>query len=255
MQFRKTYNANVDEENPYWMSFSDIMSALLVIFILASVILILRLMEIQKELEQKQIMFEEEIVALKQAEQVRRTILDEAVETLRSRGIQVEVSQNNTVLSIPNELLGFDTGAFEISPMYQAQAKEIGEVLNMVISRDNRVEYLDTIFIEGHTDNRTMQGFMGKGNWGLSTFRAISLWQFWEASLSGNERLSRLKNRDERPLFSVSGYGETRPVVFNQLTEEDFRRNRRIDIRFTIRRPDSAQYEQVKERLNEELQQ
>lgn len=255
MQFRKTYNANVDEENPYWMSFSDIMSALLVIFILASVILILRLMEIQKELEQKQIMFEEEIVALKQAEQVRRTILDEAVETLRSRGIQVEVSQNNTVLSIPNELLGFDTGAFEISPMYQAQAKEIGEVLNMVISRDNRVEYLDTIFVEGHTDNRTMQGFMGKGNWGLSTFRAISLWQFWEASLSGNERLSRLKNRDERPLFSVSGYGETRPVVFNQLTEEDFRRNRRIDIRFTIRRPDSAQYEQVKERLNEELQQ
>ncbi|MDH0450366.1 MULTISPECIES: OmpA/MotB family protein [Shewanella] len=255
MQFRKTYNANVDEENPYWMSFSDIMSALLVIFILASVILILRLMEIQKELEQKQIMFEEEIVALKQAEQIRRTILDEAVETLRSRGIQVEVSQNNTVLSIPNELLGFDTGAFEISPMYQAQAKEIGEVLNMVISRDNRVEYLDTIFIEGHTDNRTMQGFMGKGNWGLSTFRAISLWQFWEASLSGNERLSRLKNRDERPLFSVSGYGETRPVVFNQLTEEDFRRNRRIDIRFTIRRPDSAQYEQVKERLNEELQQ
>ncbi|MDV5392103.1 OmpA/MotB family protein [Shewanella xiamenensis] len=255
MQFRKTYNANVDEENPYWMSFSDIMSALLVIFILASVILILRLMEIQKELEQKQIKFEEEIVALKQAEQVRRTILDEAVETLRSRGIQVEVSQNNTVLSIPNELLGFDTGAFEISPMYQAQAKEIGEVLNMVISRDNRVEYLDTIFVEGHTDNRTMQGFMGKGNWGLSTFRAISLWQFWEASLSGNERLSRLKNRDERPLFSVSGYGETRPVVFNQLTEEDFRRNRRIDIRFTIRRPDSAQYEQVKERLNEELQQ
>ena len=35
-----------------------------------------------------------------------------------------------------------------------------------------------TIFIEGHTDNRPLQGFMGKGNWGLSTFRAISLWQF-----------------------------------------------------------------------------
>jgi len=80
MQFRKAQTANVDEENPYWMSFSDIMSALLVIFILASVILILQLMEIQKELEHKQAKFEEEIVALKQAEQVRRTILDEAVE-------------------------------------------------------------------------------------------------------------------------------------------------------------------------------
>lgn len=34
MQFRKAQTTNVDEENPYWMSFSDIMSALLVIFIM-----------------------------------------------------------------------------------------------------------------------------------------------------------------------------------------------------------------------------
>lgn len=120
-----------------------------------------------------------------------------------------------------------------------------------MISRDDRVEFLDTIFIEGHTDNRPLQGFMGKGNWGLSTFRAISLWQFWGDALAREEQLSRLNNKDGKPLFSVSGYGETRPAVADQVTEEDFKRNRRIDIRFTIRRPDSAQYEQVKERLGE----
>lgn len=119
MRFRKSRDVAVDEENPYWMSFSDIMSALLVIFILASVILILQLMEIQKELEQRQVQFEEEIVELKKAEQVRRTILDEAVAALRKRGIKVEVSENQTVLSIPNDLLGFDTGAYEINPAYQ----------------------------------------------------------------------------------------------------------------------------------------
>ena len=63
--------------------------------------------------------------------------------------------------------------------------------------------------------------------------------------------MSRLNNKDGKPLFSVSGYGEARPAVANQVTEEDFKRNRRIDIRFTIRRPDGAQYEQVKERLEE----
>ena len=31
MRFRKSHDVAVDEENPYWMSFSDIMSALLVI--------------------------------------------------------------------------------------------------------------------------------------------------------------------------------------------------------------------------------
>lgn len=251
MRLGKSKEVSVDEENPYWMSFSDIMSALLVIFILASVILILQLMEIQKELKERQVQFEQELVELKKAEQVRRTILDEAVEALRKRGIKVEVSENHTVLSIPNDLLGFDTGAYDIHAAYQARALEIGKVINEVISREDRVEFLDTIFIEGHTDNRPLQGFMGKGNWGLSTFRAISLWQFWGSALSPDEQLARLTNKDGKPLFSVSGYGETRPVLVDQQTEDDFKRNRRIDIRFTIRRPDSAQYEQVRERLEE----
>src|SRR5690554_497038 len=251
MRLGKSKEVSVDEENPYWMSFSDIMSALLVIFILASVILILQLMEIQKKLKEHQVQFEQELVELKKAEQVRRTILDEAVEALRKRGIKVEVSENRTVLSIPNDLLGFDTGAYDIHAAYQARALEIGKVINEVISREDRVEFLDTIFIEGHTDNRPLHGFMGKGNWGLSTFRAISLWQFWGSALSPDEQLARLTNKDGKPLFSVSGYGETRPAVADQRTEDDFKRNRRIDIRFTIRRPDSAQYEQVRERLEE----
>lgn len=251
MRLGKSKDVTVDEENPYWMTFSDMMSALLVVFILASVILILQLMEIQRELQKRQMQFEQELVELRKAEQVRRTILDEAVEALRERGIKVEVSENHTVLSIPNDLLGFDTGAYDIHAAYQARALEIGKVINEVISREDRVEFLDTIFIEGHTDNRPLQGFMGKGNWGLSTFRAISLWQFWGSALSPDEQLARLNNKDGKPLFSVSGYGETRPVLVDQQTEDDFKRNRRIDIRFTIRRPDSAQYEQVRERLEE----
>ena len=252
MRFSKRHATVVDEENPYWMSFSDIMSSLLVIFILASVILILQLMEIQEELQNRQVQFEEELVELKKAEQVRRTILDDAVNALRERGIQVEISENNTVLSIPNDLLGFDSGAYNINTAYQDQALEIGQVIYAVVSRDNRVDFIDTIFIEGHTDNRPFQGFMGKGNWGLSTFRAISLWQLWEAELPAEEQLFRLNNKDGKPLFSVSGYGETRPAIINQQTEDDFNRNRRIDIRFTIRRPDSTQYEQIKKRLIED---
>ena len=62
MRFLKSNDTAVDEENPYWMSFSDMMSALLVIFILASVILILQLMEIQQELKESQVRFDEEVL-------------------------------------------------------------------------------------------------------------------------------------------------------------------------------------------------
>lgn len=249
MRWRKSHATNVDEENPYWMSFSDMMSALLVVFILASVVLILRLLELQKELEQRKVQFEQELVELKKAEDIRRTILNEAVETLRQRGIKVEISENHTVLRIPNELLGFETGEYELQPRYANTALEIGQVLNAVINKEDRLNYLDTIFIEGHTDNRPFPGFMGKGNWGLSTFRAISLWQFWSNALPEEQRLNRIHNQDADPLFSVSGYGDTRPVNVEQHTESEFRENRRIDIRFTIRRPASSDYEGVRQLL------
>ncbi len=242
MRWRKSNEVVVDEENPYWMSFSDMMSALLVIFILAAVILILQLMEKQKA-------FDQQVSQLEKAEQVRNDMLQEAVAELRKRGIKVEVSENHTVLRIPNELLGFDTGAYEVLPRYQATAQEIGEVINAVISKDDRVQYLDTVFVEGHTDNRPYNNTQIKGNWGLSTFRAISLWQFWSSELPEAARLNRLNNQDGDPLFSVSGYGETRPVNDQQSSEEDYRLNRRIDIRFTIRRPLSAEYEGVREML------
>ncbi|SFG68445.1 OmpA/MotB family protein [Neptunomonas qingdaonensis] len=243
MRMRFSKKPSVDEDNPYWISFSDIMSSLLIIFILAAVVLIVQLMEIQEKLEERQQKFTQEVEFLKEAEGVRRTILQEAAEMLIKRGIQVSVSENETVLSISNDILGFKTGAYEVGLRYQSTALQIGEVLSEVIRSGNRSDYLDTIFIEGHTDDRPTAGFMGKGNWGLSAFRAISLWQFWDKALLPGSQLDELRNKELLPLFSVSGYAETRPVTDKQETEEEYSLNRRVDIRFTIRRPNSADYE------------
>lgn len=227
------------------MSFSDIMSALLVIFILAAIALMVQLMETEAELQKKVDELDEEIEVLQVAERVRKTILDEAAEELEKRGIKVIVSENDSVLRIPNDLLGFDTAAYDIHPDYQETAYSIGEVLHQVITRDDRVEYLDTLFVEGHTDNRPFAGFMGKGNWGLSTFRAISLWQYWDQTLPEQRSLSSMLNKENKPLFSVSGYGQTRPVTERQETEDELSANRRIDIRITIRRPKSEELERA----------
>ncbi|WP_299313179.1 OmpA family protein, partial [uncultured Halomonas sp.] len=204
-----------------------------------------QLMEIREQLEEQQQEFTEEIQKLRQAEEVRRTILHEAAEELQRRGITVSVSENDTVLSIPNEILGFETAEFDLGPQYQETATQIGNVLADVIIREDRVEYLDTVFVEGHTDNRPYQGMMGKGNWGLSAFRAISLWQHWLEVLPEDRRLDGLINQDGQPIFSVSGYADTRAVTEVQETEEELRANRRIDIRFTIRRPTVEDYREV----------
>ena len=114
----------VDDENPYWISFSDIMSGLLVIFVLASLALILELTVTKFEVN-------DAIRELARAEQIRRDILREIEEDLRKRNIHVEISDNHTVLRIPENILSFDNNEYRIPDAagMRETALEIGHVL------------------------------------------------------------------------------------------------------------------------------
>ena len=255
MNFSRRRNRGAqDDVNPYWISFSDLMSALLLVFILAVVVLVLQLIEKQNELSaqqddfsSQQTAFTAQIGTLQEAELARAAILQEIDQELQAQGIRVRVSENNTVLSIPSALLGFDSASSDLKPEYQGVAQTIGSVISSVITEGDRLKYLDTVFVEGHTDNLPFDGLDGTGNWGLSTFRAISLWTYWEDNLTGEGSLDQLVNPEGRPLFSVSGYAETRPSSEAQITNEERALNRRVDIRFTIVRPSSDDLLEIQE--------
>lgn len=243
---KRQYQA--DEENPYWMSFSDIMAGLLVIFVLAAVALIV-------ELTQKSEQWDREIIEIAKAEQIRKHILMEVEEALKARNIPVTISDNDTVLRIPEDVLTFKQSRFNVpkDKEHQLVTLAIGEVLHAAIVKDERWRYLDTIFVEGHTDNVPYYNNKIKGNWGLSTFRAISVWDFWNQSMPLGSRLAELNNHDGKRLFSVSGYADTRPdkeTEANPNSKENRRKNRRIDIRITVKRPALEEFQAIKERLN-----
>ncbi len=237
----------IDEENPYWMSFSDIMAGLLVIFVLAAVALIV-------ELTQKSQEWDKQIEEIAKAEEVRRNLLYEVEQELKAQNIPVKVSDNDTVLRIPDDVLSFKQGSFDIpSEKHQKVVLAIGEVLHAAIIKEERWKFLDTIFVEGHTDKISYRDKRIKGNWGLSTFRAISVWDFWNEKMEEGRRLEDIYNHDGNRLFSVSGYAETRPDKDTEAdpdSEESLRKNRRIDIRITVRRPALEDYKQIKARLN-----
>ena len=258
---RRQDSYHADEENPYWISFSDIMAGLLVIFVLAAVALIL-------ELTQKSELWDEAIQEMARAEEIRRDILQEIEEELGARNIPVTVIDNDTVLRIPEDVLTFEQSSFDIPSelRYQEIALEIGQVLYASISKDDRWEYLDTIFVEGHSDSDRYENVALKGNWGLSTFRAISVWNYWNEKMPEGTRLEELNNHIGRRLFSVSGYAETRPISCTnddvniddinicpegRLDDEaSLRKNRRIDIRFTVKRPILEDYQAIGDALN-----
>lgn len=236
----------VDEDNPYWLSFSDLMSALLVVFILAAVALIIELTQTQKIVER-------DIEQLRNAEKARRDILHDVRDELARQNIIVHISDNDTVLRIPETTLTFASNSYDIPQEKEVQNEvaAIGRALHLAINEPfqqneiglMRYEYLDTVFIEGHTDSRASPRI--KGNWGLSAFRAISLWEFWEENLKLEPRFNNMTNAFDQKLFSVSGYAASRRVQAVEQTDEQRLRNRRIDIRFTVKRPSISELEKI----------
>lgn len=234
--------ARIDEENPYWVSFSDLMSALLVIFLLAVIALII-------ELTQQQQKIVADIEDLKMAEQARQDIINEVRDELKKQKIIVEIADNDTVIRIPDSTLKFESGENNIpdNAEMQAAVQNIGLVLHAAILKNDRFKYLDTVFVEGHTDSDSIY-YRGKRNWGLSADRAISIWKIWQKDINVSPAFDDMENAFDQRLFSVSGYAATRRVQEEEITPEQKTKNRRIDIRFTVKRPSISQLEQIVER-------
>lgn len=232
--FNKKIKAEEVQENSFWISYTDILSSLLIVILLVTAYVVFELMTTKQNVVQN-------LEEVTKAELVRKEILTEVQKKLLSQGLEVTVADNYSVLRIPESTLTFRSNNYNIPLSMRDDLKTIGKILIEVLIEDNRTEYFDTIFIEGHTDIRPTERIMG--NWGLSTFRAISVWNYWVKNVSKN--YENLENSEGVKLFSVSGYGESRPATENQFTEEDFKKNRRIDIRFTLRKPTSVDFSKI----------
>lgn len=237
---RKRIIDHAGNENPYWMSFSDMMSGMLIIFILVCIALLYQLTQMRDN-------YAANMEELSKSIRVRYDIIHEIQKELAQKNIEVYISDNDTVLRIPEVVLHFDTNRHEIKNEHKETAEEIGRALYEAIAKDDRWEHLETVFVEGHTDSKQARD-NPRYNWDLSAMRAISLWQYWLENTDFGPRLRDFRNKDNKRLFSVSGYADSRPVegsISQNMREDDLRRQRRIDIRFTTRQPTFLEYEKA----------
>ena len=224
-------------DNPYWMSFSDMMSGMLIIFILVCITLLFKLSQMVEQVTAN-------VEELRTSSRVRSAILEDIYNLLAEQGIEVIINEDQTILRIPEESFHFKTGEFAIQEELRSTAEKIGRAIHTAITRDKRWQYLDTVFVEGHSDSRKAPNYR-MGNWELSALRAISLWQFWTEETDYGASMKELRNREGKLLFSVSGYAATRRVAEVEDSEDAMRKNRRIDIRFTTRQPSIMEMQDV----------
>ncbi|MDY0054978.1 MAG: hypothetical protein RBS46_01655 [Methyloversatilis sp.] len=216
-----------EPEHSYMASVADLMIGLLFVFIIMVAFL---------ALQKKNEMAAAE--ALVQGARDPRGQVTEAIgEAIRATLPSVRVDPASGVISMPEDLL-FDRGSSTLKEGAQAKLAEVAGVLSLVLRcyvasergrlacPDNEMGHeIETVFIEGHTDNLPMM--RPGGNAKLSLDRALSV----SVAMIDSTVLADFRNDQQQPIFSHSAYADSRPL---KGVDPSDGRNRRVDLRIIL---------------------
>ena len=227
-----------DSENNYLASASDLMIGLLFVFIILVVVLALQQRNQAQLAAQAKKKAEEEMQQLLHAGDPRGRVTSAIGNSLK-KVLDVRIDPESGVISLPEKVL-FESGKAELTEEGQhALAGSVQQYLTNILPcyvasertkkdcPDNKAgDEIETIFIEGHTDDVPMLK-PGYDNTNLSLDRARAVTR----ALVQNSPLNSYRNKLDQPLFSLSAYAETRPLKGTLPSDA---KNRRVDLRIVM---------------------
>ena len=238
-------NGNGKSQDPYGLAISDLMSGLVFIFIITVIMFAVKLAAVT----------EKKSTALAEHQEIneaRNKLLADLQRSLKEQGVSVTIDYANGILRLPEDVL-FATGKAKLRrkgvKAIAILSRRLAELLNCKTTTiatlcKGKLPKIEAIFVEGHSDEQALKGRIKKRfstNLNLSAQRAINTYKIME------KRVAKLKNRQGKHLFSISGYGAKRPVAakpkhFSRIPKGKklawYRKNRRIDVRFIMSKPE-----------------
>ena len=150
--------ARTSTENPYWLSYSDLMGALLLVFILMLVVTLIvnhaQVADQQARLDEQKVELDEKQHKLDELENVRIRIvnaLEELKTALVAAGYEVELDRRGTIRLRSNIL--FNKGERELLPSGRLFLETFVPTYSEILLGEQFRPYIAQIVIEGHTDS------------------------------------------------------------------------------------------------------
>lgn len=209
MKYRKREQVN------YWMSYADLMSALLLVFVLLLSLVILDYRELLAAKE-KQI---EEVVS------VKTEIIRALSEAFRDSNLQIEIDQETGAIRFPGSVL-FEYDSSELSQEGKTFLKRFIPVYLGILLQPKFQDEISSIIIEGHTDKQGTYMY----NMNLSQARAFSV-----LSYIYSPEFPSFPERDvAQVLITANGRSFSQPL-YDEEGNYDPERSRRVEFLFRLK--------------------
>ncbi|MBN6206886.1 flagellar motor protein MotB [Ralstonia pickettii] len=140
------------------------------------------------------------------------SLTEEVEQFLAEHNLSEYISANRTAIGVElilQDSIFFNLGEAEILDEGFPFLEMVGKLLAGI---ENEVR------VEGHTDSRPIRNYRYPSNWELSGARASVIVRY----LIDEQGIDEAR-------FSIAGYGDTRPIVSNDTTE-NMKQNRRVEI-------------------------
>ncbi|WP_455539699.1 OmpA/MotB family protein [Terrisporobacter sp.] len=206
---------NQEEEPGFWISFSDLMASILIIFIM---LFVYKLVEYQANISQK----EQQIQELTST---RVKIVKMLQEEFEKENIDINIDPNTGAIKL-NESILFDTSKSELKKEGKDFAKKFIPIYVKILLGDKEVRsQLSQIIIEGHTDD--VGSYMS--NLRLSQERTLSVAKF----LLDDEFNYKYK-KDLQKYITLNGRSYSEPILDNK-GKINRNASRRVEIKFRLK--------------------
>ena len=234
---RKKRRRPEEEETSYWLSYSDMMAALLLIFIL---IISFTLMQSKSQYESKQAELDKQKEIIKEQEQLLKDQQDELdriagirsdlVAALRDEfadsSLNVKVDEKTGAITFDASVL-FDVADSDLKEEGKTFLKEFLPKYCKVLLDEKYRDYVSEIIIEGHTDTNGSYIY----NLELSQQRAFSVAKY--CLTEGNGIISSTDVELLRSVLTANGKSYSNPI-YKEDGSVDLEASRRVEILFRL---------------------
>lgn len=234
--------SNTPPPMDFWISYSDLMAGLMMVFVLLlmGVLLVLRseAEESQRRFEAQQQLLEEqrkELITLRAQVQavlgIRAELFVRIKERFQDSGLAIEFDDATGAIRLGADVL-FREGSYVLTEQGKRTLSEAMPIyFEALLGEKDLGNYVDRISIEGHTNsNAGAQGAEASYlfNLRLSQNRAY-------AALEHIIRTGLGERPEVRSVLVANGYSSSRLIMDPDTGQEDKERSRRIEVRFRLK--------------------